>query len=280
MKNIVLFILILFICTSVRAQTINVYSEPSELSVFEKYWFVQKRDTLLPYRLLPPISLKEGELYPLFIFLHGSGERGKDNVLQLKNGGKFFADKKNRENYPAFVVFPQCPLDNSWANYKRNASGKFFLPSDTSMSKPLFLAEELIYSLLNKFPIDKKRIYISGLSMGGFGTFDIICRRPQLFAAAAPICGGADINKLSKVTHLPMWIFHGKKDDIVPVDLSKKAFKTLKTLAPLSSNVIYTEYPKEKHDSWNRVFEEPDYLKWFFKQSNENIYNGTLFRTK
>ena len=141
----------------------------------------------LPYRILSPVTIKAGARYPLVLFLHGAGERGTDNQSQLIHGGPVFLDPNNREKYPAFVVFPQCPENKRWVEVDWSDPNPHHQPKDPSV--PMSLVLELLPSLEKSLPINPSRIYVIGLSMGGFGTWDIAARHPDWFAAAVPICG-------------------------------------------------------------------------------------------
>ncbi len=146
----------------------------------------------LPYRMLKPEKIEPGKSYPLVLFLHGAGERGTDNSKQLVHGVGAFAKSENRQKYPCFVVAPQCPLERRWVEVDWN------LPSHVMPEKPsvpLQLALELVDKLAAELPVDTGRLYITGLSMGGFGTWDAISRWPDHFAAALPICGGGDTSQ-------------------------------------------------------------------------------------
>src|SRR5262249_5923284 len=143
----------------------------------------------LPYRLMKPEGYDASKKYPLVIFLHGAGERGTDNEKQLVHGVPQFASKENREKYPCFLIAPQCPDKQSWVNVDWSAE-PHTIPKEPAESAKLVL--NLIQSLQKEYSVDPKRIYITGLSMGGYGTWDLLARKPELFAAAVPICGGGD----------------------------------------------------------------------------------------
>ena len=228
----------------------------------KKIYLSSDNDTLL-YRELTPETVMPGKKYPLVLFLHGAGERGNDNEAQLRHGGNMFTNPVNREKYPAFVIFPQCPANDFWAPIRRpGATGT--TPSDPPMSKTLKMVKEVLDEALANYPVDRNRIYIAGLSMGGMGTFDMLCRYPDLFAAAIPICGGVDTGRLERVdikTHLR--IFHGDADTVVPVAFSREAYKVLKRNGV---NVEYIEYPGVNHDSWTPAFNEKDFMEWFFNK--------------
>ena len=213
----------------------------------------------LPYRILLPknFDAQKGD-YPLLIFLHGAGERGTDNEAQLTHGKKFFADAANR--YGCIVVAPQCPNKKLWA-------GHYWTDEDLTLtdepSVPMQLLDRLIDSLVQRNLADEDRIYIMGLSMGGFGTWDAIQRWPNRFAAAMPICGGGDVARAESIAKVPIWNFHGAVDSVVPVDRSRKMVEALKKAG---SKVRYSEYPGVDHGSWVNAFAEPDVLDWMTHQ--------------
>jgi predicted peptidase len=242
-------------------------SAVAQTDLYEKQYFVQGGDTL-PVRILTPVNFSMKKKYPLVIFLHGSGERGNDNEKQLFWGGSLFADSANRVNFPAIVVFPQCPAGQWWAAMKRGEAkdslGSFRIHSDSPMTGPLQLVAAFADSLIASGRVDSRRVYIGGLSMGGMGTFDLIVRRPDLFAAAFPICGGGDPdNILRSRKKLPIWIFHGAADPVVPVAQSRLMVNILREKNP---TVRYSEYPGVGHDSWKNAFAEPDLLPWLFSK--------------
>ncbi len=229
-------------------------------SVFEKHVF--KHETLeLPYRLLKPKNVEAGKNYPLIIFLHGAGERGNDNEVNLMYITDLLLDEKNRKDYPAYVLIPQCPKELWWITFDRQAPK---IVMQDSPSQPMAAVIAVLDELENKEAIDKSRIYVTGLSMGGFGTWDLIARYPNRFAAAAPICGGADIATAPKIAHMPIWVFHGAKDVVVKVDWSRDMVEALKAA---DGNVKYTEYPEVNHDSWLNAYAEKDFLQWMFEKS-------------
>ena len=123
---------------------------------------------------------------------------------------------------------------------------------------------QLISFLISKYNIDKKRVYLMGLSMGGYGTFDLTSKIPKIFAAAVPICGGANLDILDNASTVPHWIFHGELDEVVPVQKSQEAFDLL---SKKHSHHIYTEYKNVYHNSWENVFEEGKFMEWLFSKT-------------
>lgn len=253
MKNLTLLVFAL----------LSLSSYAQDNAAYTKHLFIRNGDTLR-CRILFPKDYNASKKYPLLVFLHGAGERGNDNEAQLMWGADLFI--KNQSNgHPAIVIFPQCPKNDQWANYKRVMNGdksEFKLDPNAPMKKPLELVNSLIDSMMASGKVDKKKIYLGGLSMGGFGTFELLSRRPETFAAAIPICGGADNETISNYRpNLPLWIFHGGSDPVVPVEFSRNVYAALKNSHP---NVKYTEYPGVGHDSWKNAFAEPELLNWLF----------------
>lgn len=236
---------------------------------FEHKTFTSSEGLSLNYRLLEPSAAGKGKKYPLVIFLHGAGERGSDNESQLKHGGQMFLNPINRCKYPAYVIFPQCPQESYWAfgkipessNNSRNALINVRYDADPPAITSAL--KELIMEHIALPDVDPSRVYIMGLSMGGMGTFDLVTRCPDLFAAAIPICGAADTEKLAKTTGVKWRIFHGDADEVVPVECSRKAYTILKDAG---ADVEYFEFPGCNHGSWNPAFNQPDFMKWLFTQ--------------
>ena len=224
------------------------------VDLFDKLLYVSKKDTL-PYRLLKPVNPGAKEIFPLIIFLHGSGERGNDNIAQLKHISDLALDPKYRGKYPCYIIAPQCPKGQLWADYRG--------PISKAPTMPTRLLVALIDEIMKEYAVDPSRIYITGVSMGGFGTWDLLARFPDKFAAAIPICGGGDEQTAPKIKHIPLWVFHGAKDDIV----SPKQSRTMvKALQDAGGSPGYTEYPDIEHNSWVQAYQEPHLLPWLFKQ--------------
>ena len=232
----------------------------SNRNYFTKKKYTNSENQELLYNILLPEKSCEKEQYPLILFLHGAGERGNDNETPILHIKSLFLDTKNKKNFPAYVVVPQCPVGERWVEVSWRLD-KHTQPKQ--VSKPLGLTMELLKSLIEKYPIDTNRIYITGLSMGGFGTWDAISRYPNFFAAAIPICGGGDENNASKIVNTPIWAFHGDNDKAVNVSRSRNMIKAIKKQ---EGNPKYTEYKGVGHGSWVNAYKEPDILKWLFSK--------------
>ena len=217
----------------------------------------------LPYRLMLPKDFDASKKYPLVIHFHGAGERGDNNVSQLMHMSNLFTNKQNREKYPCFVFVPQCPANQQWVDMPWGAE------SGTRPEKPskaMSLALEALDSVLKEYSasIDTKRLYVTGISMGGYATWDCITRFPERFAAAAPICGGGDEKTVNaSVAKLPVWAFHAANDGVVKVIRSRNMVKALKDAG---GNPKYFEYPGGGHASWNAAYKEPEFFEWMFAQ--------------
>jgi predicted peptidase len=238
-----------------------------DLSLYQKKEYSYAEGKVLPYRILYPENYDKTKKYPLVLFLHGAGERGNDNEKQLVHGSKLFLDAENRKKFPAIVIFPQCPFNSFWASIKVDTTvqpRRLAFDYTNEAHWALIAANELVQKVTSEEAVDLKRIYVAGLSMGGMGTFESVYRYPNLYAAALPICGGADLNSYNKWTgKTPFWIFHGDADPVVTVKLSRDANEKLKSI---KAKVKYTEYPGVNHNSWDSAFAEPDFLKWMFQQ--------------
>lgn len=179
--------------------------------------------------------------WPLLIFLHGAGERGDKLDLVKFHGPPKLAEAG--EDFPFIIISPQVPERSWW--------------------KPA-LVQLLVEKIVAEYNVDNKRIYLTGLSMGGFGTWDTAMRFPELFAAIAPICGGGDTTMIANLKNVPVWNFHGAKDDVVPLERSEVMVNALKRAG---GKVIFTVYQDANHDSWTETYNNPELYKWFLSHS-------------
>lgn len=218
----------------------------------------------LQYRLLTPKNYDKTRKYPLVLFLHGAGERGSDNALQLKHGASVFLKPEVREKYECFVVAPQCPSEQKWTDIDWKNGGA--VPSEASGPTRLTLAA--LDGLTKEFGVDPERLYVTGLSMGGYGTWDHICRSPERWAGAVPICGGGDKKSAARAKGVAVWAFHGDADDAVPVERTREMIEALRAAG---AHPLYSEYPGIRHDSWTQAYQEPELLPWLFAQRRGRV---------
>ena len=197
--------------------------------------------TTLNYVTYLPKAPQPAAGWPLLVFLHGAGERGSDLNLIKKHGPpKLAGNQPELESF--FMIAPQCPQGQPW---------------DTVAVK------DLIDQNLAAQPVDPKRIYIIGISMGGFATWNLLKEHPGFMAAAVPICGGGDPASVSKFKSVPVWAFHGDKDEAVPVQRSVDMVEALKKV---DGNIKFTLYEGVSHDSWTRTFDNPALYTWLLEQ--------------
>lgn len=182
-------------------------------------------------------------LFPTILFLHGAPERGS-NLNDVKRQG-LAKIVEEQPDFPFIVISPQCPSGKHWSEERLSV-----------------LLDEAIAS----YPIDPNRVYLTGLSMGGYGTWRLAAAQPQRFAAIAPICGGGNPLVAPRLKNLPVWTFHGTKDNVVPLSESEIMVAALKTHG---ANVKFTVYPKATHDSWTQTYNNPELYKWFLQYQRE-----------
>ena len=203
--------------------------------------------------LPPDYKAKGKQRWPLMIFLHGAGERGTNLSAVTRHGPPKIVT--NKTDFPFILVSPQCPAGQRWDN-------------ETVMA--------LIDHAIDKYRVDTNRIYLTGLSMGGFGTWSLGVAHPNRFAAIGPICGGGETiaivlagkRKQEQLKKLPVWAFHGAKDPVVKLEESEKMVNALKRLG--SQNIELTVYPEATHDSWTETYGNPKLYDWFLSHSLRN----------
>ncbi|MBK8556718.1 MAG: prolyl oligopeptidase family serine peptidase [Lewinellaceae bacterium] len=246
----------------------DVRNDP--MSLFERHHFKSKNGGPgLPYRYLKPQVAQDKSIlpqqYPLLVFLHGAGERGNDNAAQMRNGVLGFVEGDHLNRFPCYLLVPQCPRDSSWAALDWRRKGMHFDDTPNSTGKDL---EALIMETLKQEPgIDPFRVYIVGISNGGFGTFEMLQRRPDLFAAAIPASSGGEPSRAKLYKDVPIWVFHGQNDPVVPVDFSRA---TVQALEAAGGKPNYTEYTTLGHAIWQETFYNEKVLEWLFAQHKRN----------
>ena len=185
--------------------------------------------------------------WPFILFLHGAGERGNNPALVANQGlPKLLQDQ---QDFPFIVLSPQCVSGSRWHTD---------------------VLEAVLAEAMREYRIDAERLYLTGLSMGGFGTWAMAIANPQRFAAIAPICGGGDPNAVYRIKHLPVWTFHGARDTIVPIESTERMVDALKKCG---GQVLFTIYPEAGHDSWTQTYANQQLYDWFLKwrRSEENL---------
>lgn len=218
-----------------------------------------KDGTVVKYRLRTPNEVVPKKTYPLILFLHGAGERGTDNTAQLKHGITALIEGADKLSDPVFLLAPQCPTKRYWTPIEK--TGQTAEPDQPNVLLDEVIA--LVDETAKTQPIDKKRIYITGISMGGYATWYLLARYPAKFAAAIPICGGGDPSQAAKFAKVPLWAFHGEADPVVPVQATREMIAALEK-AGGKPKVTY--FPGVAHDSWTKTYDNPEVIHWFLTQ--------------
>ena len=203
------------------------------------------------YVVYVPADYTPDKAWPIILFLHGSGTRGTDNRRHL-NEGLGTAIREDPSRCPAIVVFPQ-------ASSKVLVPVNVWFPTSPDGKRAL----EMLAVTQKDYVTDPDRVYLTGLSMGGIGSWAHAMNDPDRWAAVVPICGGGNTNQVEKIAHLPIWVFHGTLDTTVPVTFSRTMVKSLKKAG---GDPRYTEYPKAGHNSWNAAYREPELWPWLLSQ--------------
>ena len=204
----------------------------------------------LNYQIWGNPKLDGTKRYPLVIWLHGSGQSGTDNESQLGGAPKIWTSEDNQAGAPCFLLAPQCPsAEIGWKNQV----------ADNLLA--------LIADLTEHLPIDETRLYLTGSSMGGFGTFGIAAKYPQVFAACVPLCGGTDVKNAEILRSIPFWVFHGDKDDMVPVERSRAIVEAVKQAG--GERMKYTELAGAGHGITGIVYPRTDLHEWLFQQKRQ-----------
>jgi len=246
-KVIALLLAAVMLSLCVLSVSAGVDVKATEKRVFEN------KDTVLPYRLVLPETYDETKSYPMIVFLHGAGERGNDNELQLFHCVQYLADTLPE----CIIVAPQCPVNNQWVDTPW-ANGAYSIDA-VPESNELKAVVELLDALQEEFNVDADRIYASGLSMGGFGAWDLMMRHNDYFAAGVLVCGGGDPSQAEALKDTPLFVFHGDADDAVPVSGSRDTVQAIRDAG--GELVQYVEYPGKGHGIWNDAFAHPGMLR-------------------
>ncbi|MEI8374077.1 MAG: prolyl oligopeptidase family serine peptidase [Planctomycetota bacterium] len=225
-------IVILSTLSANQALAVDHQQKPAELNRTIK--------VTMKYLIYLPKDYDQKESWPVMLFLHGAGERGDNLDIVKKHGPPKLID--GGKQFPLIVVSPQCPNGQNWEPFKLSL---------------------LIDEITEKYKVDQDRIYVTGLSMGGYGTWALAAHSPNRFAAIVPICGGGDPSRAKKIAHIPTWVFHGGKDTVVPFANSQKMVDTLEKNG---GNVKFTIYPEAGHDSWTEAYDTPELYEWLLHQ--------------
>ncbi len=247
-KNLPIFTIILILFTGCKSKNPDEETMTGQTpQLFEKEIIKHLK---AGYLLYLPESYNENKekLWPMIMFLHGSGERGDSlDLVKIHGPAKIV---ETRKDFPFIVISPQCPAEeDGWSTE---------------------VLKELLDDVCNKYRIDKDRMYLTGLSMGGYGTWSFAIEYPGLFAAIAPICGGVRDRRINRLKDTPVWVFHGAQDKTVPIKYSEDAVDALKKIG---ADVRFTVYPDAGHDSWTETYNNPELYDWFLQHKRKASNN-------
>ena len=234
-------------------------------TAFKKESFTASNGLTLPYRIFVPADYSEDYAYPVVLLLHGAGERGTDNEKTLVNVVPNLYIQKTSPFYHAIVIVPQCPENMQWVDTPW-ANGNYSV-ENVPISKPMTAAVELLDSIIASYSINTDRQYVTGLSMGGFGTWDLLMRFPDRFAAAIPYCGGADPSQAENLAKIPIYTFHDTTDTSVPVSGTQAVVEAIKAAG--GTLITYKETKGKGHNVWNTGSQTPGLSKWLFEQRKD-----------
>ena len=227
---------------------------------FRKEVYVAADGYTLPYRLYIPSDYDCGVFYPLMLFMHGAGERGNGNHAHVDTILPQIFDDPRSSAYNSIIIAPQCPEEKQWV-YTPWAKGNYSVDAVVE-SRELQAVVEIIGEVCRDYNVDRSRIYATGLSMGGFATWDLLARHSGLFAAAMPVCGGGDPSKARIFADIPIRTFHGLLDDVVPTEGTRELYSAIKAVG--KGKITYTEFPDCAHNSWDRVYSNVENINWLF----------------
>ena len=278
------FLLLIFTCMIVSVISTNFVQAQTVDEIYHKFikGYHTYQNTTLPYHLFIPENYDYQNIYPLVLCLHGAGEKGDDSLAVKKNSMAIVWGRDSiQTRWPSFILVPQCPVSSTWG-----------------YSNVLLTVNDLVESLLNEFSLDTNRIYITGLSMGGYGTWAYIANYPDKYAAAVPVCGWGDASWATIIKHIPIWAFHGAQDYTVPVSGSRDMIAALENegLTTIYTNchngdctgmpdsvvaeeikngarLLYTEYQYGGHSIWDQAYNTSLLIPWVFAQSKANQPN-------
>lgn len=220
----------------------------------------------MPYRLFLPTNYNPRKKYPLVLSFHGAGSRGNDNLKQLRPWVAGWMDKEFQKENSCIILMPQCPKKQQWVNVPWK-EGSYKL-NDIQLSKPMKLAKEIFDKVVKENAVDKERIYVMGVSMGGYGAWNFVMNYPEIIAAVIPICGGGDPSMANKIKKIPIWAFHGDEDPTVPLSGSKDMIEAL--YQQKKNKARFTIYKDVGHNSYEFAWKETALIDWVFSQKKNN----------
>ncbi len=260
MKKAAFSVLIFFFLFTLTALPAAAYPDPA---VKEVYANDELEGYSLPYNLILPANYDESGSYPVILLLHGAGERGNDNEKQMKNAVDNLYKTRPELMADVIMLVPQCPAEEQWVDWPWTDGN--YSTDEIPESKALSTAIKLLGEVLDNYACDRDRVYLMGLSMGGFGTWDALVRHGELFAAAVPICGGGDVSKADILKEIPIWCVHGTADQTVPFAGTEALYNAI--TAAGGDRITFDAVQDGTHGVWNHASTDGDLIDWMFEQN-------------
>ncbi len=244
MKHLIFSVFLLSAFSSCQQQIRSLSSNVPNAQAFELHGEMKEAIEIEYLQFLPQDYTSKKE-WPLLLFLHGAGERGTDLEKVAVHGPPKLASQGELQQF--IVIAPQCPEDDYWDSFRQQSN-----------------LIDLVHKIKKELKVDPNRIYVTGLSMGGFGTWQLAANLHSEIAAAVPICGGGSVTNDQFLVDMPIWNFHGAKDDIVPIELSQQMIDAIELLG---GHPKFTIYPDANHDAWTKTYNNPEVYKWLLQQN-------------
>ena len=235
-------------------------------TIFRAEEFIQEDGYKLLYRLYIPADYDETKAYPLVLFMHGAGERGDDNISQLRIGIMEMFKYPDSPIHNCIIVAPQCPKDKKWVGVQWPKC--IYSVEELEQTKEIDAVLALLADVQTRYHIDSDRIHVTGISMGGYATWDLITRHGDLFASAVPLCGGCDVSKAAALAKIPIWTFHGALDDTVLPTGTRAMAEAI--IREGGTKFRYTELSDKSHNIWTDVYSIEEMPKWLLSHKRSD----------
>lgn len=258
---------VIFIITALLVMAIPTLAMP-EATIKDTFENPEIPGYSIPYNLFLPEDYNETTYYPVILFLHGAGERGTDNAVQVNEYLPALFETRPELLSQTIIIAPQCPTEDQWVNtpWENGNYSVDEIPESNALNTALHLLEYVV----STYGGDRCRIYITGLSMGGFGTWDAIMRHEEIFAAAVPICGGADPSKAEVLKDFPIVTYHCTSDRVVPANGTKDMVKAIR--ATKNKNIKFNILSGIGHGAWNVAGVDGEMIDWLYAQNLATRY--------
>jgi predicted peptidase len=244
-----------------QAICVDKKTETTDVRKLFNYGLYTNEDMRMAYRMYVPSNYRSSKTYPLLTFLHGAGQRGDDGLSPVEAVVPMFFDNPSEDvAFDSIVLVPQCPFKYRWVESDWGLG--FYYLDDISQSKPMTAYLDILDDVKGRYSVDTDRFYVTGISMGGYGTWDLLMRHGDMFASGMPICGGGDRKKADLLLDIPIRTFHGSADAEVPVIGSQRMYKAIIGLG--GQKISYTQLDGYPHNVWDYAYSDSSNMDWLF----------------